>query len=98
MKKETFLPGLMVLLIAGWVVLSGCGTGGFNEKTPASHSVSLGPISKGEVEISGFGRFCVKNKKERRGRNPSTGDALMLDPRKVVAFKCSGKLRDKVNG
>jgi len=48
--------------------------------------------------VSGFGRFCVKEKKERRGRNPSTGDAMMLSPRKVVTFKCSGKLRDRVNG
>jgi len=51
-----------------------------------------------DVMVSGFGRFCVKEKKERRGRNPSTGDAMMLSPRKVVTFKCSGKLRDRVNG
>jgi integration host factor subunit alpha len=51
-----------------------------------------------DVLISGFGKFCVKEKKERRGRNPATGDDLMLKPRKVVTFKCSGKLRDKVNG
>ena len=50
------------------------------------------------VLISGFGKFCVKNKKERRGRNPATGEDLMLNPRKVVTFKCSGKLREKVNG
>lgn len=51
-----------------------------------------------DVLISGFGKFCVKNKKERRGRNPATGADLMLNPRKVVTFKCSGKLREKVNG
>ena len=51
-----------------------------------------------DVLISGFGKFCVKNKKERRGRNPATGEDLMLNPRKVVTFKCSGKLREKVNG
>jgi len=39
-----------------------------------------------DVLISGFGKFCVKAKKERKGRNPSTRDALMLDPRKVVTF------------
>ena len=56
-------------------------------------------LASGEdVLISGFGRFCVKEKKERRGRNPATGDDLMLKPRKVVTFKCSGKLRDRVNG
>ena len=56
-------------------------------------------LASGEdVMVSGFGRFCVKEKKERKGRNPSTGDAMMLEAKKVVAFKCSGKLRDKING
>ncbi len=50
-----------------------------------------------DVLISGFGKFCVKRKKERKGRNPATGANLMLAPRRVVTFKCSGKLRDKVN-
>ena len=55
-------------------------------------------MEKGEdVLISGFGKFCVKGKKERRGRNPATGDDLMLTPRRVVTFKCSGKLRSKIN-
>lgn len=57
-----------------------------------------GTLASGEdVKISGFGRFCVKEKKERRGRNPSTGEDLMLRPRKVVTFRCSGTLRDQVN-
>jgi len=51
-----------------------------------------------DVLISGFGKFCVRDKKERKGRNPATGEDLMLKPRRVVTFKCSGKLRDKVNG
>ncbi len=50
-----------------------------------------------DVLVSGFGKFCVKQKRERKGRNPATGDDMMLAPRKVVTFKCSGKLRDKVN-
>jgi integration host factor subunit alpha len=55
-------------------------------------------LASGEdVLISGFGKFCVKKKKERRGRNPATGDTMMLTPRKVVIFKCSGKLRKKIN-
>ena len=54
--------------------------------------------SGGDILISGFGRFCVKEKAERRGRNPATGDDLMLAPRKVVTFRCSGKLREMVNG
>ena len=54
--------------------------------------------SSEDVLISGFGKFCVNEKKERKGRNPSTGEDMMLAPRKVVTFKCSGKLRDRVNG
>jgi integration host factor subunit alpha len=50
-----------------------------------------------DVLISGFGKFCVKTKRERRGRNPATGGDMMLDARKVVTFKCSGQLRDKIN-
>ncbi len=51
-----------------------------------------------DVLISNFGKFCVKEKAERKGRNPATGEDLMLRSRKVVTFKSSGKLRDKVNG
>jgi len=51
-----------------------------------------------DVLISGFGKFCVKKKRERRGRNPATGEDLMLPPRKVIVFICSGVLRDKING
>jgi integration host factor subunit alpha len=50
-----------------------------------------------DVLISGFGKFCVKEKNKRRGRNPQTGEDLMLHERRVVTFKCSGILRDKVN-
>ena len=50
-----------------------------------------------DVMISGFGKSCVKEKKERRGRNPATGKDLMLEPRRVVTFKCSGKLRNMIN-
>jgi integration host factor subunit alpha len=51
-----------------------------------------------DVLVSGFGKLCVNEKNERKGRNPATGEDLMLRPRKVVTFKCSGKLRMKVNG
>ena len=50
-----------------------------------------------DVMISGFGKFQVKNKKERRGRNPSTGEGLILSPRRVVTFKSSNKLRNRIN-
>jgi len=57
-----------------------------------------GTLESGEdVLISGFGKFRVREKKERRGRNPATGDDMFLAPRKVVTFKCSGKLRDKID-
>ena len=56
-------------------------------------------LASGEdVMISGFGKFSVKNKKERRGRNPATGASLMLAPRKVVKFTCSRKLKDRISG
>ena len=55
-------------------------------------------LTSGEdVLVSGFGKFSVREKKERKGRNPATGEDMMLEPRKVVTFKCSGKLRKRVN-
>jgi integration host factor subunit alpha len=51
-----------------------------------------------DVLISNFGKFCVKQKRERRGRNPETGEDMMMRPRKVVTFQWSGKLREKING
>lgn len=50
-----------------------------------------------DVLISGFGKFCVKQKNARKGRNPATGEDLMLGSRKVITFKCSPILRSKVN-
>ena len=50
-----------------------------------------------DVMITGFGKFYVKEKGSRRGRNPQTGEDLMLGSRRVVRFKCSGKLRDRIN-
>jgi len=74
-------------------------------KTKSAHVVdSLLEIIKKTLEdgedvlISGFGKFCVKKKNKRRGRNPQTGEDLMLGERRVVTFRCSGVLRDKVNG
>jgi integration host factor subunit alpha len=51
-----------------------------------------------DVLISGFGKFFVKEKAARRGRNPQTGQALTLDPRRVITFKCSPRMRDRING
>jgi len=50
-----------------------------------------------DVMISGFGKWTVKAKHERRGRNPKTGKAMMIDARKVVRFRPSYLLRDVVN-
>ena len=55
-------------------------------------------LEQGEdVLISGFGKFSVKDKNQRRGRNPQTGKPIILEPRKVVTFKCSGVLRERIN-
>ena len=55
-------------------------------------------LASGEdVLISGFGKFCVNEKRQRKGRNPATGEDMMLAARRVVTFKCSGQLRDKIN-
>jgi integration host factor subunit alpha len=49
-----------------------------------------------DVLISKFGKFSVKDKGERKGRNPWTGEDKMLRERRVVVFKCSGVLRDRI--
>ena len=54
--------------------------------------------SGGDVMISNFGKFCVKEKGERRGRNPATGKDMILEPRKVVTFRCSARLKKMING
>jgi len=50
-----------------------------------------------DLLISGFGKFVVKGKAERRGRNPQTTEDLRLRARRVVVFKTSGVLRNKIN-
>ncbi|HPA15139.1 MAG TPA: integration host factor subunit alpha [Desulfobacterales bacterium] len=50
-----------------------------------------------DVLISGFGKLCVNKKKERKGRNPATGEDMMLSERNVISFKCSQRLREKIN-
>jgi integration host factor subunit alpha len=77
---------------------------GFTKKQAVDLVETLIEIIKGTLEksedvlISGFGKFCIKNKHQRRGRNPATGEDLMLRERRVITFKCSGKLRNKING
>lgn len=50
-----------------------------------------------DILISGFGKFCVRDKVERMGRNPKTGEDVPIDARRVVTFRCSTALREKVN-
>jgi integration host factor subunit alpha len=77
---------------------------GFTKKQAVDLVETLIEIIKSTLEksedvlISGFGKFCIKNKHQRRGRNPATGEDLMLRERRVITFKCSGKLRNKING
>lgn len=55
-------------------------------------------LEKGDdVLISRFGKFCVREKNQRRGRNPQSGEPITLPARKVITFKCSEGLRDKIN-
>ncbi len=75
---------------------------------PKSRSVELvgslfeiikATLANGEdILISGFGKFCVKDKNDRRGRNPLTGEDMMLEARRVVTFRCSRPLKQKLNG
>ena len=77
---------------------------GYSKKDSAEIVENLLEIIKQRLEdgedvmVSGFGKLSVKQKPPRRGRNPATGDDLMLDARKVVTFKPSGKLRKRING
>ncbi|WP_020585468.1 integration host factor subunit alpha [Desulfobacter curvatus] len=55
-------------------------------------------LASGEdVMISGFGKFQVTEKAQRKGRNPATGESMMLKGRRVVTFKVAGKLKDRIN-
>ena len=78
---------------------------GFFKNTSTTLVESLIEIIKSTLEsgedvlISGFGKFCVKEKGKRKGgRNPKTGESAIINARRVVTFQCSGVLRDKING
>jgi len=76
---------------------------GRNKQESARMVEALFEIIKGSLEegrdvmISGFGKFSIRKRGERIGRNPLSGDPIMLPTKKVVTFKCSGKLREKIN-
>ena len=76
---------------------------GRNKQESARMVEALFEIIKGSLEegrdvmISSFGKFSIRKRGERIGRNPLSGDPIMLPTKKVVTFKCSGKLREKIN-
>ena len=76
---------------------------GFTKKIATDAVESILEIVKQTLEneedvlISGFGKFCVKEKRPRRGRNPATGEDMDLWGRRVITFRCSGKLRKAIN-
>ena len=59
--------------------------------------LKAGIAKEGLVKISGFGNFIVKQKAARKGRNPQTGETITITPRKVLTFKPSAVLKNKVN-
>ena len=77
---------------------------GYSKKKSMAICESLLEIMKSTLEsgedvlISGFGKFSVKDKKSRRGRNPQTGNDLILKAHRVITFKSSTVLREKING
>lgn len=69
------------------------------EFVEAVFALMKGQLGAGEqVKLSGFGSFTVVHKRARRGRNPKTGEALVIGPRRVVVFKASPILTGAMNG
>jgi integration host factor subunit alpha len=54
-------------------------------------------VSGEELNVSGFGKFIVKQKTDRRGRNPQTGEAITIEARRILTFKPSHLLRNAIN-
>jgi len=62
-------------------------------------SIMKSTLESGEtLKISGFGSFIVKQKNDRRGRNPQTGETITIEARRVLTFKPSVLLRQAING
>jgi integration host factor subunit alpha len=53
--------------------------------------------TEGQLKVAGFGVFDVRSKNDRRGRNPQTGEEMLITSRKVLTFKPSSILKDKIN-
>ncbi len=77
---------------------------GYTKLKSAALVNSIFEIIKAELEgdqkvlITGFGKFSARGRRQRTGRNPITGEPIVLPSKKVVTFECSGKLRNKING
>lgn len=72
--------------------------GGSRRMVERTLEIMKSAMSEGEdILVSGFGKFMVKEKAARRGRNPQTNEEIQLRPRRVVVFRTSGRLREKIN-
>lgn len=96
------MPKTTALTKADIVSAVAAGNGFTKPKAKATVEILLELIKKAlesgdDVLVSGFGKFSVKHKRERRGRNPSTGENLLVRARRVVTFRLSGQLRKKIN-
>ena len=68
------------------------------EMVEAVFTIIKNTLESGEtLKISGFGNFVVKQKKDRRGRNPQTGETITIEARRILTFKPSGLLKDAIN-
>jgi integration host factor subunit alpha len=68
------------------------------EMVEAVFSIMKATLESGKtLKISGFGSFTVKQKKDRRGRNPQTGEAITIEARRILTFKPSHVLRNAIN-
>ncbi|MFZ4856775.1 MAG: integration host factor subunit alpha [Desulfuromonadaceae bacterium] len=68
------------------------------EMLEAVFSIVKSTLEQGEtLKISGFGSFVVKQKNDRRGRNPQSGESITIDARRVLTFKPSAVLKDAIN-
>ena len=102
--KEKFKLGDLVTLTKSHLIDAVAEQNGFTRKKSTETVETILEMTKSTLEsgedvlISGFGKFCVKDKQERKGWNPATGAAMMLAPRRAITFKNSMKVRDKING
>ena len=68
------------------------------EMVEAVFAIMKSALESGEnLKISGFGSFIVKQKNDRRGRNPQTGESITIEARRILTFKPSGVLKDEIN-